>query len=533
MSAAYDVIVLGANLDGLAAAALIAKRGKRVLLLEESESIGGAHVTEEIAPGFRCDTVEHDLGWIPASVEKELTPNVGFVRHDVSAVALLGARETLVLSTDRTRAADAIRRHSAKDADQWSAFGDRIARLAGFLEALYVNRAPRPLSSQASDLASMLGLGRRARSLGRDGIFDALRTLPLSVADLLDEHFESDALKGLLASSGTTRILQGPRSGGTAFVFLHHHVGTPAGAIRSRRVVRGGLGVFAKALGECATRLGAALRTNAAIDRITMRDDRVSGVVLRGGEEIEARAVVSSLGARRTFFDLLDPVCVEPELAEAVSRIKHRGVCAKVNLALDSIPGLDLASLGAALVVAPSVSELERGYDAAKHGGVSSSPYLEVRVPTAHDPSLAPAGKQVMSVLVQWAPYHLTRETWDAARADALGDIVVRMLSDRLPGLADRIIAREVLTPVDLEQRYGLTEGSLTHGELTLDQILFMRPIPGWARHATPIDSLFLAGPGTHPGLPGASAPLVARAVHDFLNDKKQKRQHAKRLAAR
>ncbi|MGQ0713440.1 MAG: phytoene desaturase family protein [Gemmatimonadaceae bacterium] len=512
----YDVIVIGGGLAGLTSAALLGTEGRRVLVLERRDVVGGLHSTEEIDPGVRSDVVNHDIEWVPPSVMAKLGLDelaLSLVRPDLCAVSLLPGGETLTLWNDPARTASELQRHSERDARAWRDFGERLSRLAGFLEVIYSGKAPEPLATGATELLSMLGLGRKMRSLGREGIIDLLRTLPMSVADVLDETFENAALKGLIASSAVSRIVQGPKSGGTAFSLVHQHVGAPVGAVRSRWIARGGLGMLANALAQAARAAGAEVRTSAGVSRISVTEAGVTGVVLESGDEITASAVLSTVDPRRTLYGLVDPIYIDPELSQAVGSLKFRGACAKVNLVLDGLPSLAAELARGALVVAPDMSYLERAFDAAKYGRVSERPYLEVRIPTAHEPSMAPAGRHVMSVLVQWVPYRLREGAWDASRRDAVGDMVVRTLAEFLPGLADRVVMGQVLTPKDLEDRYGATEGSLTHGELTLDQILFMRPVPGLSRHASPISGLYLGGPGTHPGTSIASAALAAAAV--------------------
>jgi phytoene dehydrogenase-like protein len=283
------------------------------------------------------------------------------------------------------------------------------------------------------------------------------------------------------------------------------------------------------ALAQSARAAGAEIRTGAGVSRISVTESGVGGVVLENGDEITAPTVLSTLAPRRTMYDLIDPIYVDPELSQAIGNVKYRGACAKVNLVLDALPAVSPDLLRGAIVVAPDMSYLERAFDAAKYGRISERPYLEARLPTVHDPSLATGARHVMSIVVQWVPYKVRDGGWDDSRRNAVGDLVVRTLGEYLPGLAECVVAGQVLTPKDIEDRYGATEGSLTHGELTLDQILFMRPVPGLSRHATPISGLYLGGPGTHPGISIASAALAARAI---AGTKTRSRSRARATAA-
>jgi phytoene dehydrogenase-like protein len=387
--------------------------------------------------------------------------------------------------------------------------------LSGFLRALYEVPAPSLFASGAGNLVSMLALGRKARALGRNGIFDLLRTLPMSIADVLDESFENTALKGLLAARAVSRILQGPRSGATAFLFLHYHVGLPSGAVRGMLTARGGVGALAGAMIGAGKTHGVTFRTGATVARIEVKNERTQGVTLASGEEIAADRVVSSTDARHTIYDLIDPVHVEPELSRAIGHVRMRGATAKVNLVLDGpVPLPNAETLRGPLVVAPSLGELERAFDNAKHGDVSDDMTLEVRVPSVLDPSLEGKGDRVaLSVLAQWAPYRL-KTGWDATSRAALGERVLWALESAIPGITNRVVHREVLSPRDIEERFGASEGSLTHGELALDQILFMRPVPALSRYrAKSIEGLFVCGRGCHPGMPVPAAMLAAREI--------------------
>jgi phytoene dehydrogenase-like protein len=341
----------------------------------------------------------------------------------------------------------------------------------------------------------------------------------MPVSELLDDWFESDALKGAVGAGGVTNIMQGPRSGGTSFVLLHHQVGQPAGAIRSRTVAKGGAGRLTSALAASARALGVEIRVSATVGRINQDGEgRATGVSLTSGEEIAASRVVSAIDPRRTILGLLDAAHLDPELLRDVRNIKQRGVRAKVNLALSELPrfsGLGEADLKGAITIAPSLDYLERAYDDAKHGGVSDRPWLEARIPSLHETGLAPSSKHVMSVVVQYAPYAIAAGSWDAAQKRALQERVIATLGAHASNFAGSVIASQVVSPQDVEAEFGVSEGNGYHGELTLDQILFMRPVAGFAHYHGPVDGLWMCSAGTHPGggITGMSGRLAARAI--------------------
>jgi len=516
----YDVIVIGGGVAGLTSAALLGMRGMDVLVVEARERLGGLTSTDDIVPGVPCDTVDHELGWVPPALVAELALDrhgLELLQCDPCATALVGGApdESITLYPDAQRTIASLSRLSASDAAAWPAFAQRVAQLSGFLRALYEVPAPSLFATGTGNLVSMLALGRKARALGRNGIFDLLRTLPMSIADVLDESFENTALKGLLAARAVSRILQGPRSGATAFLFLHYHVGLPSGAVRGMLTARGGVGALAGAVIGAGKARGVTFRTGVRVARINVQNERIQGVTLESGEEIAADRVVSSVDARHTIYDLIDPVHVEPELSRAIGHVRMRGATAKVNLVLDGpLPLPNAEALRGPLVVAPSIGSLEGAFDSAKHGAISDNPTLEVRMPSALDPSLEGKGKRVaVSVLAQWAPYRL-RDGWDATSRAALGDRVLQALESAIPGITNRVVHREMLSPRDIEERFGATEGSLTHGELALDQILFMRPVPALSRYrVTGIEGLYVCGRGCHPGMPVPAAMLAAREI--------------------
>lgn len=522
MSSRHDVIVIGGGQNGLVAAALLAKAGRRVLLLERRAVVGGTNTTEEFHPGFRVDAAFHRSGWLDPRLASELGLSAGAAGEALpdAGVFCPTGNDGFLLPPSVGGAVEAIRRRSPADAAKWEEFSGLMHRLGGVLQHLYSLTPPRPTSSRPGDVLALLGLARRIRGLGRHDMIEFLRVLPMSVSELLDDWFETDVLKGVLGAGGITGIAQGPRSAGTAFVMLHHLVGSPAGVLRGSALHRGGVGTLTAGLTEAAARFGVEIRTDAEVASVVTRDGGVAGVTLQGREEIPAAQVLSTLDPRRTMLGLVDPTQLSPEYARAVQNIRFRGVSAKVNLALGEAPhfpaaGSDASALKGLISISPTLDYLERAYDDVKHGGVSSAPFLEAVIPSLSDPSLAPAGKHVMSVWMQYAPYRPRVGDWDAASRESLGDRVVDCLAEYSPNLKSAIIHRQVLTPRDLGDAYGATEGNLYHGEMGLDQILFMRPVPGWGHHGTPIHGLFLGGSGTHPGggVVGGAGRLAAREL--------------------
>jgi phytoene dehydrogenase-like protein len=530
MAVSYDVIVIGAGQNGLVAAAYLAKAGRRVLVLESREVIGGTHATEEIHRGFRVDTAFHRAGWLDESIATDLglgNSSLERLAADPAVFVPLGDGG-FALPWSPAAAATEIRKHSPSDAGKWEDFSRLVRKLSGFLEHVYGAAAPQLTSTRVVDLLALLGLGRRVRGMGKTDMIELLRILPMSVAELLDDWFETDVLKGAIGAGGITGIFQGPRSAGTAFVMLHHQVGAREGAFRSGGLLRGGGGALAASLLKAATGFGAEIRTGAAVVKVRIKNGEATGVMLGSGGEIAAKQVLSTVDPRRTLLGLVEPIELEPEFTRAVQNIKYRGIVAKVNLALGELPRFSGANgddrlLRGVISLSPSLDYLERAYDDAKHGGVSRAPYLEAVIPSLEDPSLAPAGKHVMSVWMQYAPYHLKQGTWDAAAREALGDRIIESLGALAPNLPASIIHRQVLTPLDLETTYGVTEGNLYHGEQTLDQILFMRPVPGWAHYRTPIGGLFLGGSGNHPGpgIVGGAGRLAVREMLKTVNGKR------------
>ncbi len=536
MNSAYEAIVIGAGHNGLVTAAYLARAGLRVLVLERRGLVGGAAVTEEIYPGFKFDTCAHRIGSLHPAVVKDLQParhGAEILQTDPTVFSPLPDGRHLLLWRNPQDSCEAIRRFSEADANRWIPFCGHVGRAAGFLESLYHKAPPNVIARDAATLWTLLKLGGRLRRMGKRDMMEVMRTLPMSVAEFLGDWFETDVLKGTLGAIGISGICQGPLAFGTAFLMLHHQVGSNNGVPRSTEVVRGGVGNLTQALAAAARKWGVEIRTDAEVQRVTVEDNRATGVVLASGDEIAARWIVSNADPRRTFLKLVDPIDLDPQFLREVHNIKFRGACAKVHLALDELPSFTCAPgngphLHGVISISPSLHYLEHAYDDAKHGGISRQPYLEILIPSLIDPTMAPPGKHVMSIFAQYAPYHLKEGVWDDARREALGDAVVETLAQYAPNLEAAILHRHVLTPLDLETAYGLTEGNINHGELTLDQLFFMRPVPGWAQYRTPIQNLFLCGAGTHPGGGVTGAPGY-NAARQILRDVKRDGSHRER----
>ena len=522
MSASYDVIVIGAGANGLAAAVALGRAGRRVLCVDRADAIGGQSRLLDVAPGFRAP-LGIDADWLPPMVGKELgLPTLGVVSPTVPLSVSIPNGGFLSLAASSTRAAESIRSHSRKDAARWSAFTEVLHALTGFLESLYLVPPPDIDSTALRDVPSMLALGRKFRSLGRANMRELLRVLPISIRDFTDDWFEYGPLTAAIGAGAIRDIRQGPRSGGTSFVMLHYLVGAESGAVRGRPWFRTSPDAFVVAAGQLARTHGVEFRMGAEVAEIVVRDDAVTGVRLtQNDEQISAKAVVSTADPARTFLKMVDPVWLDPEFQLKVRNIKFRGCTAVVHYALDGLPecqGLDDSTQALAGVVSltGTLDSLEKAYDAAKYGEISGDPHIEISVPTLRWPQLAPQGKHVLMAKVQFAPCALRGGTaWDAARANALGDVVTRAIARVSPKFASSIVHRSVLSPRDIEARLGVTEGAVTHGEITLDQILFMRPVAGWGEYAMPVTGLYLGGAGTHPGpgVLGASGVLAARRV--------------------
>ena len=517
MSHAFDTIVVGGGSNGLTAATALARDGLRVILLEREEALGGMRRSVEFAPGFRAAPLALDPGWAPPAVARLL--DLGAIpraAHEAPVTMLGGDGDGLTLWRDPSRADEAIRHRSPEDAGKWPAFVHRLHKLAGFLAALYQGPAP-DVDAPPAELFSLLGLGRRFRDLGATDSIEFLRTLPMSVWELLDDTFGSESIKAAVAPGGVLDHAQGPRSGGTGFVLLHHLVGAPSGAVRGRAPWRDGPDSFTRAAEAAARRAGVEIRTGADVARVEVKDDAVTGVTLTSGETVAARRVLSTASPARTLLEWVDPIWLDPELLRAAANIRYRGCTSFVLYALDGLPAnTEPQALAGIVTLSPEVVAIEQAADAAKYGRIPERPHVEITVPTLTDPGAAPQGQHVLVARAQYAPHRLREGgTWDEAHRTALGTRVEAAVQAAIPGFAGHVLHRAIWTPADLEQRFGLACGAPSHGELGLDQILFMRPVAGWGRYASPISGLYLGGAGCHPGpgVLGGAGWLAARRI--------------------
>lgn len=523
----YDVIIIGAGHNGLVTAAYLAKAAKKVLVVERRSIIGGIAATEEIFPGFKLSPCAH----LASGFAGEISANLALKKHGLEILPLdplLFAPDLngapLVIPRDPLKAAEEISRHGKNDGSNYGAFCARLKIAAQFLRTLYGLALPDKAKPGDFNPLELLKIGLKFHGLGDKEGYEFLRILPMSMADLLHEWFDSDLLKASLAAGSMLGSFVGPRQQGTAFNLLHHQIGASNGALRTAGFVRGGIGNLTAALARSAQQFGAEVRTGVEVVNVITKQSAATAVALTTGEEITATCIISSADVKRTFLQLVEPTYLDPHFLLQVQNIRSRGTVAKINLALDSLPKFkgqeSEAQLGGVVHIGPTLDYLERAADDAKYGRYSKQPFLEITIPSLSDPSLAPAGRHVMSVWMQSAPYNLRNADWNEAR-DGLGDTVANLIEEYAPGFKNSILHRQVLTPLDLEQTYGLTGGHLYHAEMALDQSFFMRPVPGWARYRTPIDHLYLCGSGTHPG-GGITGLPGYYAAKEVLKDLKQ-----------
>ncbi len=530
----YDVIVIGGGHNGLTNAAYLARAGKKVLVLERRHVLGGAAVTEEVFPGFKFSV----CSYVVSLLRPEIIRDLDLPRHGLEILPLDGTftpmpnGDYLWRLNDHGKTRREIARHSKLDAEAYEEFGKAMQAMCRFVKPILSMVPPDPSTLNPRELMKLLFLGRRFQGLSSEDKYNQVQLMTMSAVDFLNQWFETDVLKATMSASGIIGTFLGVRSPGTAYVLLHHYMGEIDGAFRSWGFSRGGTGAISNAIAEAAREAGAEIRTEAPIAKIIVNNNRAQGVVLQNGDEIYGDVISSSVDPRLTFLKFIEEKMLPSEFLEDVKRYKFRGSSGKVNIALDALPDFRClpgpgAHLRGAISISPSVEYMERAYDDAKYGNFSRRPYIDMVIPSLTDPSVAPPGKHVMSCFVQYAPYKLRPGlNWDDQR-EAFGNNVIDTISEYAPNLKSIIINKQVLTPLDLEREFGLSEGNIFQGELSLEQLFFLRPVPGYAQFRTPIKNLYMCGSATHPGggIMGAPGRLAALEI---LKDVKSTSPRAK-----
>jgi phytoene dehydrogenase-like protein len=504
----YDAVIIGGGHNGLVAAAYLARAGRRVLVLERRELVGGCAVTEELWPGYRVSTAAYLTSLLQERIVRELDLARYGYRVDAKDPAFFSAfpdGRHFFMWQDRARTLAEIARFSARDAAAYPAYEDQLERISRLVEGLLLVAPPRFPPAGIGDFLDYLKFVARLRGMSSPDLVALVKIFTQSAADFLDERFESAELKVTLSTDGVIGANGGPRSPGTAYILLHHCMGGVAGHRGLWGFVRGGMGAVSEAIASAARTAGAEIRVNAPVARVLVRDGQARGVVLDSGEEIEAGAVASNLDPKATFLRLVEERDLDPEFRAAIVRFRIEGTSAKINLALNGLPdftaqpGAPGPQHRATMHICPSIEYLERAWDDAKYGLPSQRPLLELTIPTMYDPSLAPPGRHIMGIFLQYAPYTLREGNWDDLR-EPFGDRVMSLIEEYAPNIRSLVEHRQVLSPLDLERRFGIAGGNIFHGEMSLDQMFSMRPVPGWASYRTPIAGLYLCGSGAHPG---------------------------------
>lgn len=538
MPQTYDAIIVGAGHNGLVTAGYLAHAGLKTLVVESRPVVGGACVTEEVFPGYKVSTTSYLCSLLQEKVIKDLQLEKFGYRVYPKNPAFFSPfpdGRYLILWSDVQKTCEEIRKFSARDAEAYPRYEEFVDRLARFVEPLLLETPPDIAGRGFDDWHKLASLGRRLMKMPAEELVGHLRILTQSVKDFLDPWFESEALKVVLATDGVIGTNGGPYTPGTAYVLFHHCMGGVGGKRGLWGFVRGGMGGITQALAASAHSRGAEIRTGTPVGRVLVKSERATGVALATGEEITAKLVVSNADPKRTFLKLVGEKNLDSDFASAIRSLKMEGCSMKINLALDGLPNFTCLPTPCGVVgaqhkttihICPTLDYIERAYDESKYGRPSERPMLEITLPTTYDDSLAPEGKHLMNIFLQYTPYSLSPEvapSWHALK-ESYADRVMEMIEEYAPGFKNLILHRHIVTPLDLEEEYGMTGGNIFHGEMSVDQLFFLRPVPGWAKYRTPIRGLYLCGSGTHPGGGVMGAPGF-NAAREILKDwKKLKR---------
>ena len=531
----YDAVVIGGGHNGLVCAAYLARAGLKTVVLERRHLVGGAAVTEEVWPGFGVSTASYVVSLMSDVVVRELDlPRYGYHVYplDPAYFAPFPDGSGFLLWDDPARAAEEIGRINARDGKAYLAYSRELGELADLVRPLLYRRPPDPGVRSLTDLAETLYLGRYAFG-NRRSISRLVDLMTMSCADFLDRFFVDERVKGALAPGGVIGMWGGPMSPGSAYVLLHHRMGEIDGVTGGWGFVRGGMGGVSEAIAASARAAGAEIRTNAEVAAIDVAGGRTTGVTLADGTGIESEMVVSGAHPQTTLLSLLGAGHLPDELVGELGTFRNRSPSAKVNFALSELPdltampGKELGPQHPEMMISPSLEYLEKAWDDAKYGRFSEAPMIDAVIPTTKDPTIAPEGRHIMTCFVQYAPYEPREGSWDGGVREALGDRVVDTINHYAPNFRDSVIERQVLTPYDLEQRFGLIGGNIFQGEMSLDQLFSFRPTPELAGYKTPVDGLYLCGSGTHPGggvmgIPGLNASKVVLSDHKRAERKRR-----------
>ena len=522
----YDAIVIGAGHNGLTNACYLAKAGLEVLVVERNPYIGGAAVSRELHPGWTYS----NCSYVCSLLRPEIVRDLDLPRHGLQVIpydggaTLMRNGDYLASYHDHDAHRREIARHSKHDAEAYDRYSMELLRQCRFIKPLLMRTPPDPTSFKPRDIRELIHLGKAFYDLGEQQMYDSLRFWSMSIAEFLDEYFESDIVKAHFAGSGIIGTALGPCSPGTAYVLLHHYMGEVDGTIGAWGFARGGMGAITQAMAGALQAHGGEMRSDAEVARILVEGDKAVGVLLADGEEIHARSVVSNLDVKRTFLTIMEEKDLPPDFLKRVRQFKIRGSSGKLNIALDGLPDFPAIPKGSPILLGDlhctdSVERMERAYDDWKNGTWSKDPYVDMLIPSQIDPTMAPPGKHFMTVFVQYAPPYLANnERWDDTNRQAFGQTVIDQIAQYSPNFKDLILHAEVRSPWDLENEVGLTEGNIFQGELTMDQLLFNRPVPGYAQYRAPVKGLYMCGSSTHPG-GGVMAAPGANAAREMLRD--------------